>query len=173
MDKSLPELLAMLRTAEQNLKSKGKSILMIGNGKRQNKRPTKQSDKGKGKEVANPRPTAALKPSGGIAKEGTCFHCGKTGHWKRNCPKYLEDKKNGVETSTSGSEESIVQEPMVAIEVALRSSLGVVIGKIRTSKGLRKCLAISLEGLNLVVQECEEKSLEQDCPEPYEEEEPP
>jgi hypothetical protein len=41
MDKSLPELLAMLRTAEQNLKLKGKSILMIGNGKRQNKRPTK------------------------------------------------------------------------------------------------------------------------------------
>ncbi|KAI5398794.1 hypothetical protein KIW84_064248 [Lathyrus oleraceus] len=102
MDKSLPELLAMLRTAEQNLKSKGKSILMIGNGKRQNKRPTKQGDKGKGKEVAKPKPTVvALKPSGGIAKEGTCFHCGKTGHWKRNCPKYLEDKKNGVETSTS------------------------------------------------------------------------
>ncbi|KAI5402759.1 hypothetical protein KIW84_050385 [Lathyrus oleraceus] len=75
MDKSLPELLAM---------------------------PTKQGDKGKGKEVAKPKPTvAALKPSGGIVKEGTCFHCGKTGHWKRNCPKYLEDKKNGVETSTS------------------------------------------------------------------------
>ena len=81
MDKSLPELLAMLRTVEQNLKTKGKSIMMIENGKRQNKRPTKQGDKGKGKEVAKPRPTvAALKPSGGIAKEGTCFHCGKTGH---------------------------------------------------------------------------------------------
>ncbi|KAI5408333.1 hypothetical protein KIW84_054237 [Lathyrus oleraceus] len=103
MDKSLPELLAMLRTAEQNLKTKGKSILMIGNGKRQNKRPTKQGDKGKGKEAAKPRPiVAALKPSGGIAKAGTYFHCGKTGHWKRNCPKYLEDTKNGVETSTSG-----------------------------------------------------------------------
>ena len=34
MNKSLPELLAMLRTAEQNLKSKGKSIMMIGYGKR-------------------------------------------------------------------------------------------------------------------------------------------
>ncbi|KAI5418426.1 hypothetical protein KIW84_042891 [Lathyrus oleraceus] len=87
---------------DMNLKSKGKSILMIGNGKRQNKRPTKQGEKGKGKEVAKPRPTvAALKPSGGITKAGTCFHCGKTGHWKRNCPKYTEDMKNGVETSTS------------------------------------------------------------------------
>ena len=101
---NLPELLAMLRTAEQNLKSKGKSILMIRNGKRQNKRPTKQGDKGKDKEVAKPKPTvASLKPSGGIEKVGTCFHCGKTGHWKRNFPKYLEDKKDEVETLTSGN----------------------------------------------------------------------
>ncbi|KAI5403344.1 hypothetical protein KIW84_050779 [Lathyrus oleraceus] len=91
------------RFSQFNLKSKGKSILMIGNEKRQSKRPTKQGDKGKGKEVAKPKPTAPdLKPSGCIAKEGTCFHCGKIGRWKRNCPKYLEDKKNGVKTSTSG-----------------------------------------------------------------------
>jgi hypothetical protein len=103
MDKSLPELLSMLRTAEQNLKTKGKSILMVSNGKKQNKRPNKQGGKWKGKEVAKPKPTTpALKPNGGIAKEGTCFHCGKTGHWKRNCPKYLEDKKNGLAPSTSG-----------------------------------------------------------------------
>ena len=24
-----------------------------------------------------------------------CFYCKGTGHWKRNCPKYLADKKDG------------------------------------------------------------------------------
>ncbi|XP_058784557.1 uncharacterized protein LOC131659370 [Vicia villosa] len=76
INKSLPELLSMLRTAEQNLKSKGKSILMVSNGMKQNKRPTKQGGKGKGKEVSKPKPSApSLKRKGGIEKEGSCFHC--------------------------------------------------------------------------------------------------
>jgi hypothetical protein len=54
---------------------------MIESGKRQNKRPTKQGGKGKGKEVAKPKPTTpTLKPSGGITKDGTRFYYGKTGH---------------------------------------------------------------------------------------------
>ncbi|CAN0866594.1 hypothetical protein LINGRAHAP2_LOCUS9315, partial [Linum grandiflorum] len=28
-----------------------------------------------------------------------CYHCKQKGHWKRNCPKYLEDLKNGMSTS--------------------------------------------------------------------------
>ncbi|CAN0899504.1 hypothetical protein LINGRAHAP2_LOCUS20313 [Linum grandiflorum] len=28
-----------------------------------------------------------------------CYHCKQKGHWKRNCPKYLEDLKNGISTS--------------------------------------------------------------------------
>ena len=29
-------------------------------------------------------------------KPGTeCFYCEGNGHWKRNCPKYLVDKKDG------------------------------------------------------------------------------
>ena len=37
-------------------------------------------------------------------KEGECYHCKKIGHWKRNCPLYVEElKKNkGSVPSTSG-----------------------------------------------------------------------
>ena len=31
----------------------------------------------------------------GPKPETECFYCKQTGHWKRNCPKYLADKKDG------------------------------------------------------------------------------
>ena len=37
-----------------------------------------------------------------MSKDAECFHCGKTGHWRRNCKAYLEDKKKGGATSASG-----------------------------------------------------------------------
>jgi hypothetical protein len=44
-----------------------------------------------GKQVAAPvkRPKAGPKP------ETKCFYCKGNGHWKRNCPEYLADKKDG------------------------------------------------------------------------------
>ncbi|MCH87724.1 hypothetical protein A2U01_0008602, partial [Trifolium medium] len=90
----------MLRTAEKNMnKGKGKASLMVNN--RKFKKPNKWMGKGKGKEVVKPKPTThALKPKCDIAKEGNCFHCGKTVR-KRKCSKYLEDKKNGIESFNS------------------------------------------------------------------------
>ena len=43
-----------------------------------------------GKQVATPmkNPKARPKP------ETECFYCKGNGHWKRNCPKYLVDKKD-------------------------------------------------------------------------------
>ena len=35
------------------------------------------------------------KPMSGPKPETKCFYCKGTSQWKRNCPKYLADKKDG------------------------------------------------------------------------------
>ena len=35
------------------------------------------------------------KPKAGPKPETECFYYKGSGHWKRNCPKYLVDKKDG------------------------------------------------------------------------------
>ncbi|KAK8559155.1 hypothetical protein V6N12_042437 [Hibiscus sabdariffa] len=85
INKSLPQLFGMLRTAET--KEKGKKVA-----------------KSKGSGKTKPKGKEALKPKGGVSKDGKCFQFGKTGHWKRNCPIYLEDvkKAKAVGASVSG-----------------------------------------------------------------------
>ncbi|KAK8632220.1 hypothetical protein V6N13_028996 [Hibiscus sabdariffa] len=101
INKTLRQLLGMLRTAESDMKKDGsKSILLVreakGNGKKVAKSKGSGKTKAKGKNV--------LKPKGAISKEGKCFHCNKSGHWKRNCPVYLEEVKKAkvVGASVSG-----------------------------------------------------------------------
>ncbi|KAA3450189.1 polyprotein [Gossypium australe] len=106
IDKTLPQLLSMLRTAEGNLKKVGpKPILMVRNNKGKGKAKVQTKPKGKGKPKFG-KGKAALKPKGRVSKEGNCFHCGVTGHWKRNCPVYLEEvnkaKASGMSASDTG-----------------------------------------------------------------------
>ncbi|KAK8697812.1 hypothetical protein V6N13_113953 [Hibiscus sabdariffa] len=100
IEKTLPQLLGMLRTAEGNMKKGGsKSVLMVREAKGKGKGKKVAKSKGNGK--TKPKGKEALKPKGGVSKDGKCFHGGKTGHWKRNCPIYLEDVKKAKAVGAS------------------------------------------------------------------------
>ena len=81
----------MLKSTEVEIK-KEHQVLMVnkttsfrkkGKGKKGN---FKKNDK----QVATPMKKPKARP-----KPDECFYCKGNGHWKRNCPKYLADKKDG------------------------------------------------------------------------------
>src|SRR5215216_1788253 len=92
MEKTIPELFAMLKAAEVEIK-KEHQVLMVS-------KTTSFKKRGKGKKgnfKKNSKQVAAQvkKPKSGPKPETECFYCKGTDHWKRNCPKYLADKKDG------------------------------------------------------------------------------
>ena len=100
MDKSISELHTMLKTTEQDIKSKPGLVLMV-----QKRKGFKNKGKGKGKGKSNAQPKPKPEPKAKAPKEGVCFFCNEPGHWKRNYKLYLEDlkkKKKTGETSSSG-----------------------------------------------------------------------
>src|SRR3982750_3566542 len=92
MEKTIPELFTMLKAAEVGVK-KECQVLMVN-------KTTSFKKKGKGKKgnfKKNRKQVAApgKKPKSRPKPETECFYYKGTGHWKRNCPKYLADKKDG------------------------------------------------------------------------------
>ena len=94
MDKTIPELFAMLKAAEVEIK-KEHHVLMVNKTTsfKRNGKGKKGNSKKSGKPVANPtkKPKARPKP------ETKCYYCKGLGHWKCKCPKYLADKKAAKE----------------------------------------------------------------------------
>ena len=92
MTKTIPELFVMLKSTKVEIK-KEHQVLMINKTTSFKKRAKgkKGNFKKNGKQVATPmkKPKARPKP------ETECFYCKGNGHWKRNYPKYLVDKKDG------------------------------------------------------------------------------
>ena len=92
MEKTIPELFAMLKAAEVEIKEEHQ-LLMVN-------KTTSFKKKGKGKKgnfKKNGKQVApqVKKPKSGPKPETECFYCKGIGHWKRNCPKYLAEKKDG------------------------------------------------------------------------------
>ena len=84
MDKTIPELFAMLKAAEVEIK-KEHQVLMVNKTTSFKKRAKgkKGNFKKNGKQVA----AQVKKPKSGPKPQTKCFYCKGTGHWKRNYPK--------------------------------------------------------------------------------------
>ena len=108
MEKTLDELHGMLKNAEQSIK-KATPVLVVqkakgAKGKAKPKPKNKVGPYTKGKVAYTSKGERVRPPTKPKSqKEGVCFHCNEPGHWKRNCPLYLEEiKKNGSKASASG-----------------------------------------------------------------------
>ena len=75
-----------LKTFESMIKSKGGEANMVvaSSSSSKKKKKKKISDKRKASLKAKKKVGKTEKKA---AKGGKCFHCGKEGHWKRNCKK--------------------------------------------------------------------------------------
>ena len=92
MDKTIPELFAMLKVAEVEIK-KEHQVLMVN--KTTNFKKKGEGKKGNFKKNSKPVAAQVKKPKSRPKPETKCFYYKGTGHWKRNCPKYLVEKKDG------------------------------------------------------------------------------
>jgi hypothetical protein len=91
MSKTVPELFAMLKTAEVDIKAEHQVLMVNKTTSFKRAKGRKGNFKKGGKNVATP----VKKPKPGPKPDTVCFYCKESGHWKRNCPKYLADKKAG------------------------------------------------------------------------------
>src|SRR3954470_4802873 len=90
MKKVIPKLFVMLKSAKVEIKEKHQ-VLMVD-------KITSFKRRAKGRRGTSRRTASKLllkvkKPKSGPKPETKCFYCKGIGHWKRNYPKYLVDKK--------------------------------------------------------------------------------
>ena len=90
MTKTPSELFTMLKTTEVEIK-KEHAVFMVNKTIEFKKSGKKGNPKKGGKPVVTP----CKAPKPGPKPDVECFYCKGDGHWKHNCPKYLEDKKAG------------------------------------------------------------------------------
>ncbi|CAA0827628.1 cysteine-rich RLK (RECEPTOR-like protein kinase) 8, partial [Striga hermonthica] len=112
METSLPEPVNMLKTIESTIK-KDKSVLYIGSSSKSKAEISKKRKK-KGKVPVSNKKANNNKGNNKVNLKSNqeCYHCGKNGHWKRNCKEYLASLKSSgiyfVEVNLSVNDSSWV-----------------------------------------------------------------
>ena len=102
---TLRKLQGLLKTTESGLKGKSvvttltpntAPVLSIGKSRGKKRKTPSKGTKGKSLYGSSSSGTkgGSVTPSSN-PKEVECFYCHDKGHWKRNCPKYLQDVKDG------------------------------------------------------------------------------
>jgi GAG-pre-integrase domain/gag-polypeptide of LTR copia-type/Zinc knuckle len=112
MSKSLDDLLGLLKTVEEDMNKGSGNVLAVSSARKKIKKRSKRKSKGKDKGKAQVVTSSTSKPNDVFDVE--CFYCKKREHWKRNCPQFLEDKKNENVPSSSG---------ILVIEINLGTSI--------------------------------------------------
>ena len=93
MSKSLGELFAMLKSTEVEIK-KEHAVLMV-NKTTDFKKSGKKTRGRRGKSRKNGKRVAGPPKAPRLKRGVECFYYKGECHWKRNCTKYIEDKKSG------------------------------------------------------------------------------
>ena len=73
-------------------------VLAIGHGKGKKRKAPSKNWKGKshdGSSSSGSEAKTGSAPPSSDPKEATCFYCHDKGNWKRSCPKFLQDIKDG------------------------------------------------------------------------------
>ncbi|CAH1435239.1 unnamed protein product [Lactuca virosa] len=148
---TLSKLQGLLKTAESGLKSKSVAtptptttpVLAIGQGKGKKRKHPSKGTKGKSLEGSSSGTKGGSITPSAIPKDAECFYCQNKGHWKRNCPKYLQDVKDGkVKPSHAGCGIHICCDLQ-----GLRRSEDVEHGKINLIMGNKKVAPVTKIGV--------------------------
>ena len=92
MTKTIPELFMMMKSMKVEIK-KEHQVLMVDKITSFKKRA--KGRRGTSRRTSKQVAAQVKKPKSGPKPETKCFYCKGTGHWKRNYPKWLADKKDG------------------------------------------------------------------------------
>jgi len=100
LEKTLGDAPPDSATAKCGIQKDANHVMMVNKTqsfKKKGKAKQKGKSKGAGKTGANG------KPKSGASSDTECFFCKEKGHWKRNCKKYLAEKKKTGKSSSGMS----------------------------------------------------------------------